>query len=509
MLNFRQCFRIIFFLFLFLITGCTGKRANPLAAPSGALSSSMQNAAEDPLIELSQPLCSNWWTLFNDDQLTHFIYLTFARNPTIQEAYANIFLAQANADRVRATLFPNLYWGADVSRSKLSQTGLAFPNGPTPSASATGPSGLIPLPPGSGVPFQGGKNGIPVYFTQYETELNLTYEFDFWGKNRNTLRAALGEVYANMADQIFVQLELGIEVAQTYYKLQVDYQRRQIAQRLVQSQVDYQRYIEERVKNHLDYVPTLSNANINLAASKQSLLAIEANIIVNENRLKTYLAGDFEEAIAACPIDEQRLPKVPLPGDLPVHLIAYRPDITAKLWTIESAGKRIDVAKAGFYPDFSLTALFGFQTIRLHELFNWPSTYFNINPAVTLPIFDAGRLKANLRASEINYDIAIYEYNQLILEAVREILDGIALLRNAEQQLQVYRDKVEQQERLLATTRLRVENNIDSGLNMLISEQNLMIAQDQQLIAYGNTLQAVLSLIKALGGGYQTCYIDG
>jgi len=494
---------------IFCCISCTGNRARPLTPPATALEEALYEAQSDPLIELSQPLTKEWWTLFKDEQLSCFIHQAYARNPTLQIARANILLAEANADRVRAILFPNLYWGGDVARSKLSQTGLAFPQGSTPSSSATGASGLVPTSPGTGIPIPGGSNGIPVYFTQYETQLNFTYEFDFWGKNRNTLRSAIGEVYANIADENFSRLQIGIALTQTYYRLQIDYKRRRLAQELVKSQVDYQKYIEERVKNNIDYVPALSNANINLASAQQSLLEIEANIIANENKLKTYLAGDFKEVIFSLPIDEQALPRVPLPGDLPLHLIAYRPDITAKLWMIESAGKKIDVAKAGFYPDFSLTALFGFQSLKLHELLSWPSTYFNVDPAFTLPIFDGGRLLANLNISEIQYDKAIFEYNQLILDAAQEVLNGLALLRNAEQQLQVYRTKVSQQNELFEVSRLRAQNNLDSGLNTLISLQNLIIAQDQELIALGNTFQAVIALIKALGGGYETCYIDG
>lgn len=499
----------IFLSFLILLcSSCTGKRASAINPPSEAIEKALQKAKEDPLIELSQPLSKEWWTLFHDDQLDYLMSQAFQRNPTLQEARANIFLAEANANRIRSVLFPNLYWGGDVSRSKLSETGLAFPHGPPASASATGLSGLSPTLPGAGIPLPGGQNGIPVYFTQYETQLNFTYEFDFWGKNRNTLRAAVGEYYARIADEQFTRLQIGIALVEVYYRLQIDYKRLQVARELVRSQIEYQNYIHERVKNNLDYTPILSNANINVASAEQILLQIEADVIINENKLKALVAGDFTEVIASYPIDEKRLPQVPMPGDLPLHLIAYRPDVNAKLWLIESAGRKIDVAKAGFYPDFNLTAFFGFQTLKLHELFNWPSSYYNVDPAFTLPIFDAGRLQANLWASEINYDIAIYEYNQLILDVVREVLDSIALLRNAEQVLSVYQEKVNQQGQILETTRLRVQNSLDSGLNLLTSEQNFLVARDQELIVLGNTYQAVIQLIKALGGGYETCYRD-
>ena len=197
---------------------------------------------------------------------------------------------------------------------------------------------------------------------------------------------------------------------------------------------------------------------------------------------------------------------MPLPKDLPVHLLAYRPDITAQLWLIESAGKLIEVAKAGFYPDFNLTAIFGYQTIHLSKLFIYPSTYYNVDPAFTLPIFDGGRLLANLRGSEINYDLAILQYNELVINAVRDVLDGIAVLKNSYEQYQEFKNRRSQLEQIFNLTKLRVENNLNSNLDYLSSEQNMLVARDQEVVALGNTIQAALTLIKAVGGGYDACY---
>lgn len=246
-----------------------------------------------------------------------------------------------------------------------------------------------------------------------------------------------------------------------------------------------------------------------MISAKQVLLEIQADIAVNEYQLKTYLAGQFDETINDIQIDEQPLPKIPLPGDLPLSLIARRPDITAQLWLIESAGKQIEVAKAGFYPDFNIIALFGFQTIHLHELFNWKSCYYNVDPAFSLPIFDAGRLSANLTASEINYDIAIYRYNALVLNAVRDVLDGLTLLRNADLQLKEAQSKVKQQEDLLQLTILKKQNHLSSELDFLVSQQAVLISQNVEITTLGRKIQAMLSLIKALGAGYKTCMEEG
>lgn len=475
---------------LTLLTGIAsscgwGNRALPITPPAAALETALQETRSDLLIASETWIPNEWWYLFQDAQLTQFILTAFNRNPTFQAAQANIFLAIANAERMRARLFPLLIGSADASANKLSETGI-IPFGQM----------SVPTPPSS---------AIPIYFRLYETQLNLTYEFDIWGKNRNALRAAIGEIQANVADTAFARLQLGINVAQVYYYLQIDYKRHQIAAAFVANREAYLSLIQQRVQDNLDNALMLLTAEANLAQTRQALFQIEGEIAVYEHQLKTYLAEAFEETICPINIADQPLPQIPLPCELPLNLIAHRPDIMAQLWLIGSAGRHIEIAKAGFYPDFNFSALFGFQTIHFRELFKWPSTYYTIGPAVSLPIFDGGRLLADLHSSQVNYDLAIFEYNDLILNAVKEVLDGISMVTSTELQLKQTEQVLNNQASILQLSSLRVFYNLDSNLDYLNNEANLLQARNQEVIAFGNTLQAILSLIKALGGGYDIC----
>lgn len=226
---------------------------------------------------------------------------------------------------------------------------------------------------------------------------------------------------------------------------------------------------------------------------------------LREHQLHAYLADQFEEKIYALNIEKRSLPAIPLPENLPLHLISNRPDITAQLWLIESASYQIKSAKAAFYPDFNLAAFFGYQTIFLKKLFTGRSTFYNIDPAVSLPIMDGGRLRANLRISKSDYDLAVYEYSNMILNAVKEVMDGLSVLRSGDSQLQELRGVRIEQEKLLNLSLLREKNHLDSKLDSLIREANALAAQDQEIAALGYTLQAELLLIKALGGGFDIC----
>jgi len=464
---------------------CRPPPAELLDPPFCALQRAQEEALiTDPLLAEADWVEEEWWNLFCDEQLATFIALAFERNPTLQAVEANIALAFTNANRMRASLFPYIFWGGDVGRQKLSETG------------------IIPLGNNTSVPIPA-SSVIPIYFTQYESQINLNYNFDLWGKNRNAFRAALGEAQAKIADRAFARLQLGIAVADLYFQLQVLYQREEVYRSLVDNRTEYLALVKKQLQDNVEDIRAVNTAEANLADIKATLFHIEGEIAVNEHQLKSYLAGDFMEEVYPICIDRKVLPKVPIPANLPLRLIAHRPDIIAQLWLIESAGKQIDVARAGFYPDFNLTSFFGFQTIHFQELLRWPSSYFNVDPAFTLPIFDGGRLLANLESSEVNYDLAIYKYNELVLQAAREVLDGFTVLRSQEEQLKAYDTKRAFEEKNCSLVRLRVAHNMDSHLDYLSCRETFLLAQDGELTSLAGTYHALLLLIKSLGGGYE------
>lgn len=457
--------------------------------PATAIETALENTNPDGIYVSTEWLPDDWWNLFEDEQLSTFIQEAIEQNPTLETARVNVLLASSSAEYVKAALFPMMNWGGDVSREKFSETGII-------------PFALFQPKSNAPIAVTAGSNGIPVYFTQYESEFTLAYDFDLWGKNRKTWLAAIGTTQSKLADEAFMRIQLSIAVAKTYFQLQINYRRKKTAEQLIKNKEEYSILIQQRIAAALNNQFSFNQIQNNLAGAHLNLLQIQENITIEENALRAYLAGDFTEIIIDLSDGAEVLPRIPVPTCLPLHLLAHRPDILAQKWMIESAGKQIEVAEASFYPDFNLTALIGLQTIHLHELFLKKSSFFNVDPAVSLPIFDGGRLRANLRTSGFDFDLAILKYNDLVLNATREVLDALAVLQNTEQQLEQLKKQTDSELESLKLTEQRVANNIDSRLTFLNTQSNALIAQDQELQGIGNNIQAILSLIKALGGGF-------
>lgn len=471
--------RLLLFLGIISSSCSSNCLIDPIEPPQEALEEASSGFQE------GDPLPNAWWTIFNDTQLTGWIEQALDQNPTLQMAAEQIRAASLVADRVKSALYPYIWLGADVSRQKLSTTGvLPFKSGPnTPVISA-------PTTP-----------AIPEYFTLYETELNLTYEFDFWNKNRNRFRAALSEMQAKQADFDLASLELSVAIAETYFDLQIDYARKEIAERFVRNREAFLDLVKERVAGHIDTEITEESAASDLTDARKIVLEAEGEIAVLQYKLLAYLAGNFKEEIL--PIEVQPIPIIAVPENLPLHLIANRPDIASQLWLIRSADRQIEIAEAEFYPDFNLSAFLGFQTIHFTELFKWPaSVFFNVDPAMTLPIFDAGKRMANLRESEVNYNLAVLKYNELVINAAKEVLTALAVLQNQTLRLEENEKKLNQQQTLDRLTSLKLEHSLANGLDELISEANVLKAEDQWVVAKGRVIRALLELIYSLGGGY-------
>ena len=190
-----------------------------------------------------------------------------------------------------------------------------------------------------------------------------------------------------------------------------------------------------------------------------------------------------------------------LPAVLPADLLARRPDITAARWRIEAAGQDMKSAKAAFYPNINLTAFAGLSSIGLDHLVKSASEQYGVGPALHLPIFDAGRLRANLRVKTADLDAAVESYNAAVLEAVHEAADPISSLRAIERQQaeQAQAQTAAESAHDLALQRYRA--GLSTYLTVLNAEAGVLNQRRQAVDLKARALDAQVALIKALGGG--------
>lgn len=434
-----------------------------------------------------------WWLMFDDAQLDALMQKALSDNPNIRIAQSRIRLANHVAQVAGSPLWPTIGFEADVTRYRVSKTGAIA----SIASIVNSPQPVNPLPP---PPI-----GFPGFtFTQTEININGQYQFDFWQQNLNSFKAAVGELLATEADAVFSTVALSISVAQAYFNLQIAYARELVAQQRINNRTEYVKLIEKRVNTGVANLISLNSAKANLLSAEEGLKEIQYYIELYKNQLHVLITGNFLEQIDSNCIEQRDLVLFPLPTNLPLNLVAHRPDITATAWRVEEAARRIKVAKAAFYPNFNIAALFGVQTIHPKDLFKWRSIYGQAGPAVNLPIFEGGRLQGNLGQAYEDYYIAVEQYNQSILNSVQNVLDSLAGLKYAFDELQDYKNIYVLSEQTAQLTKGRFQHHIDSYLNVLDADLDKIYRADQQLLAMGNYYIQFTNLISALGGGYDT-----
>ncbi|MHB0989775.1 MAG: efflux transporter outer membrane subunit [Burkholderiales bacterium] len=410
---------------------------------------------------------SNWWEAFHDRQLSDLIATALTHSPDIRIAQARIRLAQRQADISGANLSPTLDVNGSAVREKLS------------------PQGLFPPPLGGSV------------FNLGQLTLDFNYEFDWWGKNRAALKAAVAEVDASRAEAAEARLILSVAVAQSYFKLQSDAAKTALAQAMLTKQQSLLRLLKLRAHNGVASDLPMAQYASGIATLKLDIARLSELDKLDRNAIAA-LMGQPPAAGDAIYITSDAAPA--LPDSIPADLIGSRPDIIAQNLEIKSASAMIDSARADFYPNINLGASVGFQSLGLRRLLQSGSEMATVGPAIHLPIFDAGRLRANLGANYAQYDIAVETYNQTVIGAMRDVNAASVSLRSLKQQTLADQEVVAALKRTRHLAELRYRRGMEDYLAVLQTEIPLLNAQQTRIELDARQFAVTLSLIQALGG---------
>jgi NodT family efflux transporter outer membrane factor (OMF) lipoprotein len=417
-----------------------------------------------------------WWRELDSPSLDRLIETALANSPPIAVAAARLRSAEQASAATAALNAPVVSAGGDASLQRFSRNYF--------------------IPP----PYAGRNFGVG------DATLDASLDLDFWGRNRAALQAALGQQAALKAELAQARLMLSSAIAQTWMVARVDGLRRTQAGELLAERRINRELAQRRVEAGLEPMSSLHRAR---AAEQDARLLIEQldqSLALARNQISALVgAGPVGEDWAQSGnADLQRLLagyEEP-PARLPLQLVGRRPDLAAQLARIESARANIEVARAEFYPSVNLAAFVGLQSVGLNQLLTNNSLISSVGPAVKLPILNGGRLRAALAGREADYDAIVANYNQLLVQAVREVTDSLTILQRVRAQSDVLRAQLESQRGLEKGALRRFEQGLEPRSALCEARIGRLTTELALTDLRATRALARISLIRALGGGY-------
>ncbi|HUW38987.1 MAG TPA: efflux transporter outer membrane subunit [Rhodocyclaceae bacterium] len=414
---------------------------------------------------------SDWWAQFNDPELNRLIQQALADNPSLQEAQARMRQAQAAAGAARGSLEPRLGARLDSTRQRFSE------------------NDIYPPPLGGGM------------YTENQALLEGSYEFDFFGRNRAELEAAVGQARAAEARAQAARVLLATNVAASYFNLARLEAVRAVLERSLKQRQDILRLVSERVREGLETTLQQRRAQ---AEIPQIRLQIEQNVqgLAEARHALAALLGRGPQAADHLAPQLRALPMPTLPQTLPAELIGRRADVAAARWQAQAALAGVSAARAAFYPNISLNAFAGYTALGFSQFLAAGSHAYGVGPALTLPIFEGGKLRAELRGQTAAADAAIDRYNAAVVNAVREVADAVSNRRSLERQIKEQQAALKLAKDAHGLAQQRYGAGLGNYLDVL-GVDNAVLQLEQ--LGAGLKAQALIddvALIRALGGGY-------
>jgi NodT family efflux transporter outer membrane factor (OMF) lipoprotein len=417
-----------------------------------------------------------WWDAYNDPQLSGLIDEALKGSPTLAQAEARLDSARAATQVSRAALLPSLQGSGTVTETENSLIE-GFP----PFIQQLLPRGYYP-------------NG--------RLALDASYDLDLFGKNRAALAASVSEREAVRADVAQARLTLSTAVAQTYADLARLGAERQAAAEAVRNRADTQKLTAERVESGLDTQAELKQAQAATPSSQADVDSLDEQILLTRHRLAALLGEGPDRGLDITPPKLEAVRTFGLPEDLRLHLIGRRPDIVAARLRAEAASKRIDSARAAFYPDVTLSAYVGQQSLGLSQLFSGPAAIGNFGPAITLPIFEGGRLRGQYKGAKADYAAAVDAYDATLTQAFQDVADASASVQSAQKQLAERKAALDAGEAAYAVAKERYEGGLSPYVAVLTAENAVIDERRAYADAQSRAFTLDIALVRALGGGY-------
>ncbi len=460
-----------------LFTGCTtlGPDFQAPPAPAGAafrhIDANASQAARLP---------ATWWHVFGDATLDGLETRALRDNPGVEAAAQRLLQAQAQLGVVRAGQLPSVSVGAGVSNSRTSsQTsqGLAL-------------------------------GGRSIEGNNYSVAASFSYELDLWGRVRRIVEASDAQALAAQIDRDGVLLMLSGQVASNYWQLRGLDAELAILRSALATRRESQTLIEARFNAGLSNELDVSRTRIERANAEADLHEVQRQRNLVEHALATLVGASPSTPLLAAQLTDtlaSALPQPPaIPVGLPASLVGQRPDLAASVAQLKAANAQIGVAKGAFYPALSLTGNFGYASQSLNDLASGGARQFSAGPlALSLPLFDGGRNRANLALAQARYDEARANHDTRLLTALREVEDALSDVEQRHKQGDVQAQSQQAAARALLVAQARYERGVSTYLDVTDAQRSTLAADRAAAQIRTQRLLATVAVARALGGGWE------
>ena len=430
-------------------------------------------AYREPTAAGAKPVEGDWWTLFEDPVLTALEEQARAANQDLQAAMARVAEARSTARIAESDFFPVITLDPSRQNARLSAN--------RPASSSASISGKTTSD--TRVPF------------------DLSYEIDLWGRVRRTFESATAAARASADDYGVVALTLAADVAQQYFAVRSLDAQDEILRASIAVFSDQLHLVEARYRAGLVSELDVAQARTQLQSTVAQEIDVRRLRAESEHALAVLCgqpAPDFSVAAQAPP----GLPPE-VPAGLPSALLEGRPDIAEAEQHLVAANAEIGVAEALFFPQVRLTGAAGLESADFGDLLKWESRIWSIGPSISVPVFEGGRLRANLEGARARCEEAVAAYRETVLAAFRDVEDALVGVRLRADQSDAQAQAVEAATRAVAVAKSQYQHGITDYLQVIIADRARLDLELSAAQTREAQLDATVLLVKAIGGGWQ------
>lgn len=449
-----------------LLAGCASPGtvpAHPAPADAAALGAAASASEAWPR--------DTWWQALGDAELDRLVQQALARQPSLAMAAARLRQADAAVAGAGAAAQPQAQLSADLTDQRFTRNGMV----PAPLAGSTRWNNSV--------------------------QLGASWDLDLFGRQRAALDAAIGQQRATQADAQAARVLLAGQVVGRYVQLARLLDTHRLASQALMQRQQVLALVQQRLAAGLDTRVELRQAEGLLAQTRVDIEAL-AEQAQRERQALAELCGLGPLALNGLQPQLAALQPLTLPQALPADLLGRRADLVAQRWRVQAALRDEDRARAQFYPDINLVAFVGLSSLGLDRLIDAGARTAGVGPALRLPVFDGGRLRAQLGARAAEVDAAIAGYDASLLRALREVADELATLQSLQRQQAAQAQATLAAEQAFDLAVQRYRAGLGTFLTVLTAEGNVLSQRRGSSDLRARQLAAEAALTRALGGGW-------